>query len=271
MTDTSLSPNDWSHAAWEANAAFWDERMGEGNDFVEVLVWPAVTRLLDVRPGQRILDVACGNGLTSRRMAKLGAQVLAVDFSAELLRFAAARSQNYGGQIEYRRVDATDEAALLDLGAGSFDAVLCNMALFDMAEFRPLTRAAFRLLRPGGCFVYSIVHPSFNSSHLKKVAEEEDTAEGVVTRFAIKVYTYMTPETIPGHAMAEQPLAQPYFHRPLSDYLAAAFEAGFVVDGFEERAFPPGQPDRPRSMLLSWGSRFSEFPPVLVVRLRRPA
>ncbi len=270
MADLPQNPNEWSHAAWESNAAFWDERMGEGNDFFEVLVWPAASRLLDLRPGQRVLDAACGNGLTSRRMAAGGAQVLAVDFSAEMLRFAAARSQEYAGQIEYRLVDATDEAALLALGERRFDAVLCNMALFDMAEYRPLTRAAARLLRPGGCFVYSIVHPSFNSSHIQKLAEEEDTAEGIITRFAVKVYTYMTPETIPGHAMAGQPLAQPYFHRPLSEYLSAAFEAGFVVDGFEERAYPQDMPDRPRRMLLSWGPNFSEFPPALVVRLRLP-
>ncbi len=37
--------------------------MGEGNDFVEVLIWPATLRLLALQPGQRILDIACGNGL----------------------------------------------------------------------------------------------------------------------------------------------------------------------------------------------------------------
>ncbi|MCC6236747.1 MAG: hypothetical protein IT299_04140, partial [Dehalococcoidia bacterium] len=48
--------NAASLAAWEANAAFWDQRMGEGNDWVERLCWPALTRLLDVRAGERILD-----------------------------------------------------------------------------------------------------------------------------------------------------------------------------------------------------------------------
>jgi len=41
--------------------------MGAGNDFVNVLVWPAVERFLPVKPGMRVLDIACGNGLTSRR------------------------------------------------------------------------------------------------------------------------------------------------------------------------------------------------------------
>ncbi|MEZ4555133.1 MAG: hypothetical protein R2854_01540 [Caldilineaceae bacterium] len=56
-----------SQAAWDANAAYWDEYMGaEGNDFVNVLIWPVVQRLLDVQPGQRVLDAACGNGMYAR-------------------------------------------------------------------------------------------------------------------------------------------------------------------------------------------------------------
>ncbi len=65
-------PNAEARRAWQANAAFWDERMGEGNDFVNLLVWPAAEPLLALRPGERVLDVACGNGLTSRRMAAAG-------------------------------------------------------------------------------------------------------------------------------------------------------------------------------------------------------
>ena len=43
------------------------------------------------------------------------------------------------------------------------------------------------------------------------------------------------------------------------------FENGFVLDGFEERAFPP---EKTASEPLSWGGQFSEIPPVLVARMR---
>ncbi|MEZ4555132.1 MAG: methyltransferase domain-containing protein [Caldilineaceae bacterium] len=51
-------------------------------------------------------------------------------------------------------LDATDEAALRS-GDGTFDAVSCQMALMDMPEIAPLMRAAYALLKPGGCFVFS--------------------------------------------------------------------------------------------------------------------
>jgi 2-polyprenyl-3-methyl-5-hydroxy-6-metoxy-1,4-benzoquinol methylase len=64
-----VQANAEARHAWNQNAAFWDARMGEGNDFVEVLIWPVSEMLLALHPGERVLDVACGNGLTSRRMA----------------------------------------------------------------------------------------------------------------------------------------------------------------------------------------------------------
>jgi 2-polyprenyl-3-methyl-5-hydroxy-6-metoxy-1,4-benzoquinol methylase len=71
-----------------------------------------------------------GNGEFSRRIAKLGAQVLATDFSAPMLE----RARAHGGRIEYRLADAADQTALFALGEpASFGAVVCNMAIMDMA------------------------------------------------------------------------------------------------------------------------------------------
>ena len=135
MTDPDRrDANRQARRAWDGNAGFWDRRMGEGNDFVEHLTWPSSERLLALRPGERVLDAACGNGLTSRRMAARGAAVTAFDFSEEMIRHARERDRE---GIDYRVLDGTDMGALLSLGEGSFDAALCAMALFDMAEIEP--------------------------------------------------------------------------------------------------------------------------------------
>src|SRR5919202_1288114 len=101
--------NRQTREIWDRKAQFWDERMGEGNPFQRVLVGPASERLLGVQPGQVILEVACGNGVFSRRLASLGAQVVATDFSAGFLELAKARSTEHPERITYRLVDATDE------------------------------------------------------------------------------------------------------------------------------------------------------------------
>src|SRR5260370_33389077 len=134
---------------WDSKAAFWDAQMGEGNLFQRVLIGPASERLLRVRPGHTILDVACGNGVFSRRLAILGARVVATDFSARFLERARARTTEQVERIEYRLVDATDEQQLLALGEAQFDAAVCNMALMDMVTIKPLLAALPRLRKPG--------------------------------------------------------------------------------------------------------------------------
>lgn len=73
----SDNPHQSTRDAWEANAEVWDTRMGdEGDDFFNMLCWPSLATLLDPQPGQHILEIACGNSSTSRRLAALGAHVL---------------------------------------------------------------------------------------------------------------------------------------------------------------------------------------------------
>src|SRR5260221_9800949 len=128
MPEPTPGPED-VRAAWDANAAYWDEQMEAGNTWQQFLIEPAVERVLRLEPGERVLEIACGNGEFSRRMASLGATVLATDFSEPMIE----RARSHGGDIEYRIADATDRAALLALGEpGSFDAVVCNMAVMDM-------------------------------------------------------------------------------------------------------------------------------------------
>ena len=58
MSEDLQWANEEIRQAWNQNVAFWDERIGEGegNHFVEVLIWPATERLLEPCPGDRVLD-----------------------------------------------------------------------------------------------------------------------------------------------------------------------------------------------------------------------
>jgi 2-polyprenyl-3-methyl-5-hydroxy-6-metoxy-1,4-benzoquinol methylase len=256
------SPNDETREAWDANAEVWDAKMADmGNDFVNLLQWPVIEPLLNIQSGQRILDIACGNGLLSRRLAALDAKVTAIDFSSELVKLANNWDTN---NISYHVMDATNESELVGLGESVFDSALCNMALFDIADIAPLFRTLPRILKPGGCFVFSLTHPAFNNSSSVHIAEEWDEG-GVITRYSVKISRYMTPYQAHGIALRDQPRPQLYFERPIQYYLKLGFENGFVVDGFDERAFPE---NHPQSNPLSWGGNFSEIPPVLVVRMR---
>ncbi len=273
--NTTSDPNQISQEAWDANAEHWDARMGDdGNDFFNVLCWPVLASFLDVQPDQRILDIACGNGLASRRLAALGAHVTAFDFSANLIEKAQARSTNPSTElraslqspISYLVLDATNEDQLLTAFQSSapFDSALSNMALFDMPEIEPLFKALRKLLKPNGVFVFSLMHLAFNNPSTTLMAEEWDDGE-LHTQYAVKAPRYINQFQSQGLALRNQPKPQLYFHRPIKDYMNIAFQNGFILDGFDERAFPP---EHPQFALLGWGGKFSEIPPALIARMR---
>src|SRR3989442_7757907 len=148
--------NEETCTIWDQNAAFWEERMGDGNDFQRLLIGPASERLLNLRPGETVLEIACGNGVFSRRMARLGVHVIATDFSAQLLERARARNSEYGDCIEYRLLDATHEDQIVAVRQQRVHAAGCNIAIIDIDEIDSLIRGIRQVVKPGGRFVFSL-------------------------------------------------------------------------------------------------------------------
>jgi SAM-dependent methyltransferase len=100
-------------------------------------------QLLQPAPGEKILDLGCGDGRLTAELAATGAEVIGCDLALEQV--AAARG------LELRVVAAT--GTRLPFAAGSFDAVLSNAALHWMRDSPAVLAETARVLRPGGRFV----------------------------------------------------------------------------------------------------------------------
>lgn len=258
--------NDAGRELWNQKARFWDELHGEyGNSFHRHLVEPSVLPLLNLQAGESLLDAGCGNGVLARRLARAGAVVTAIDFSAAMLEFARERGRASRESVDYRVIDATDETALMQLGARRFDAITCTMTLMDMPTIDPLFAAASQLLKPAGRFVFATMHPAFNSNNPIFLHEKEDRDGVVSEHYSIKLRHYLDMPPVKGSGAPGEPTPHYYFHRPLSELLKAAFAAGFVLDALLEPAFEADESTSAAS--LDW-SKFRQFPPVLSGRLR---
>ncbi|TQT43566.1 bifunctional 2-polyprenyl-6-hydroxyphenol methylase/3-demethylubiquinol 3-O-methyltransferase UbiG [Xanthomonas perforans] len=97
--------------------------------------------------GARVLDVGCGGGLLSESMARLGAQVTAIDLAPELVKVARLHSLESGVQVDYRVQSVEDLAAEQP---GSFDTVTCMEMLEHVPDPTAIIRACASLLKPGG-------------------------------------------------------------------------------------------------------------------------
>jgi 2-polyprenyl-3-methyl-5-hydroxy-6-metoxy-1,4-benzoquinol methylase len=250
---------------WNDLAPHWDEQVGEGNDFHKQIILPGTTSLLDLSPGQRVLDVGCGNGWHARRMARDGVRVLACDGSSVFIDKASQRSQAQNLNIDFRVINACDETELLNLApAGPFDAAVATLVLMDLPTLTPLMKSLRQLVRPGGRFVFSVSHPSFYSNEAVLTAQQTQGEGEAVQSFGVHVTRYITDWPHASRGILGQPRPHTIYHRPLSTLLRDAFSCGWALDGLIE---PTYEWDTRSRSPFSWARR-PEIPPALIARLR---
>jgi ubiquinone/menaquinone biosynthesis C-methylase UbiE len=112
--------------------------------------------LLGPVAGLRVLEIACGHGRISRKLARQGAQVIGVDISQALVSKAEAAEREGSLGIRYIRADVA-ELGLLD--RDTFDVVVCSFGLSDIDDLEGAVRNVSRVLCGGGVFVCSLLHP----------------------------------------------------------------------------------------------------------------
>lgn len=173
---------------------------------------PVLADLAGDVAGLDVLDLACGQGQAARMVAGLGATVTAIDVSEAML--AHARRHKSRG-ITYVLGDAQE----LPFDDASFDGVVCHMALMDIPDLHATIASVSRVLREGGWFTFSIVHPAFHN-HVEIVDDYL-----VDHRYAKKA----PPDWLPPHA----------YHRPLSTVVNELASAGLLIERLAEVHWRP--------------------------------
>lgn len=109
----------------------------------------AMVDAVDPRPGQRLLDVACGTGLVTEALVRRGAAVVALDQSEQMLeglRRRAARDPELAERVE----PVLGQAEALPFPDGSFDALTFTYLLRYVDDPAATLRELARVVRPGG-------------------------------------------------------------------------------------------------------------------------
>lgn len=172
----------------------WDPDRYERNArFVSDLGMP-VFELLAPQPGERILDLGCGDGVLTEKIAARGCAVIGVDGSSEQI--AAARKRGLEAYVgDCQRLNF----------AKSFDAVFSNAALHWMKQADDVIDGVWRALKPGGRFV------------------AECGGYGGVERIVAAVYTALSHRGMDGADL------NPWYFPTVEDYTKRLEARGFVV------------------------------------------
>ena len=211
---------------WDQASRWYDSLVGmSGSDYHQTIVMPGVLKMLELKPGRRVLDLACGQGVFSRFLLGKKIKPEGLDSSEELLRMARSRSVK---SIPYHLGNASDAKLL---GGQEFDGIACLLAVQNMEKIEPVFQNVARWLKPKGKFVMVITHPCFRIPRQTHWGwdEEKKIEYRRVDRYANEMKIPMlTPPFI------DKVNFTMTYHRPLQNYFSALLKAGLCVDSLEE-------------------------------------
>ena len=209
MTDQA-----WCAEGYERNARY-----------VSDLGMPVV-ELLNPKPGERILDLGCGDGALTKKLQERGCDVVGVDASPDMIRAARALALNVSVQDAYD-MDFREE----------FDAVFSNAALHWMKDADRVIHNASRALKPGGRFV------------------AECGGHECCLRIQTALITELERRGYDGWA------ANPWYFPTADDYRSRLVRAGFTVPYIEVFPRPTRLPGDISGFLETFGGSFTSVLP----------
>ena len=169
---------------------------------------PATLSLLPDVKGKRVFDAGCGPGVYSEWLVERGAHVVAVDASPKMVELARKR---LGNKAVIWKADLAEPLWFLE--SLTFDLVLSPLVLDYVEDWRSTFAEMYRILRPGGHFVFSITHPLFDHIYFKSNNYFQTELVGVEWRGFESVRVHM-----------------PSFRRPLSEAINPLIEVGFGLE-----------------------------------------
>lgn len=228
-------------AAWDQEAEAWVRwaRSPQLDHAFWRLNLPVLLDLLPAPDGITV-DIGCAEGRLPRELARRGHSVVAVDGSETMVR--AAREAD--PELDIRLGDAS----ALPLADGSAGLAVASMALMNFEDLDGAVAEVARVLRPGGRFCFSIVHP-LNSWGDAGDGDRDSASYLETARYRDEAHE--SGETIVLNDI----------HRPLAAYFDALAAAGFAVEALREP-----RPDPEHAVEFTAASRWRDRPGFLHAR-----
>jgi 2-polyprenyl-3-methyl-5-hydroxy-6-metoxy-1,4-benzoquinol methylase len=226
--------------SWDRNARAWSAHVGGRDLLRKLVIEPGLARALGPVEGRRVLDAGCGEGLYSRFMARRGARVTGVDFSAGLIDLAREEEARRPLGIRYRVGDLVRRGGM---GRDRFDIVVACQVLVGISAPLAALVEMKRVLRPKGRILVVINHPCF-------LVPDDDN--------------YFNEDPVWWKFFEGQVSKTALYHRTLESYATAFGKAGLAITNLVEPRLAAAAARRHKNLRPA-----SVAPVVLIIELQR--
>ncbi len=216
--------------SWGAVATWYEAAVGDNDSYQTQVIAPNLTRLMDLRPGEKVLDLACGTGFFSGLFGKIVGvkNVIGVDIGKQLISIAKKNNP----EIDFRISSADDLSAF---ASNYFDKVTIVLAIQNIAEVKAMLMEVNRVLKPSGSVYIVMNHPAFRIPKRSAWGFDEVTSQqyrridGYLRESKEEID--MKPGSSKGQNVEQITVS---FHRPLQYYSKLFSATGFVITRLEE-------------------------------------
>lgn len=210
--------------SWERVAPWYDELLKGDDTYQLKVILPQLERLMEIKRGEAILDLACGQGFFSNHFEKAGGEVIGVDASRQLI----ARAKEAFRRVKFY-VGQADKLSFIK--NKTVDKVAIILAIQNIQEVGSVFKECARVMKSGGRLFIVMNHPSFRIPKASGWGwdEEYKTQYRRIDQYLSesKVKIQMHPGDDPdSHTLS--------FHRPLQFYFKTLKNNGFLVRNVEE-------------------------------------
>ncbi len=228
-----------NETSWGKVADWYDDYLSNEDSYHNAVILPNLLRLLDPKKGERIVDVACGQGFFTEKVAESGAEVTGVDISGELIAKAESRlkeRENVSKKLKTKFVlSSADDLSALP--AVSSDKAICVLAAQNIKELDTMFGECARVLKKGGKLFLVLNHPAFRVPKASDWHYEEKTTFGGAPRQGRVVYQYLSEGAFKIDMNPGSKIDKKYtlsYHRPLQVFVKWLSKRGFAITRLEE-------------------------------------
>lgn len=235
-----------NNTSWGEAADWYQSLLSKEGTYQKNLILPNLLRLLEVKKGEKILDLACGQGFFAMEFAKLGALVWGTDISKELILLA---KNNLPASLKNKTQFFISPAEDLKMIKNqTIDKAVIILAIQNIDNAKKVFEECSRVLKPGGKLFIVMNHPAFRIPKESNWGwdplagslvpswtggQAGQSEKGVQYR---RVDQYLSESKVkiqmhPGENPNENTVS---FHRPLQFYFKLLNKAGFCVSRLEE-------------------------------------